>query len=78
MNEWGKAMFVTPGVVVDGELVTTNLIDINLGIRILLGSSFYEDWQDNGKTFVKYDPLGNPGGQAASLEPDHDSQAAEA
>ena len=26
------------------NLVTTNLIDINLGIRILLGSSFYEDW----------------------------------
>ena len=25
-----------------GELVTTNLVDINLGIRILLGSSYYE------------------------------------
>ncbi len=60
MNEWGRAMFVTPGVVVDGELVTTNLIDINLGIRILLGSSFYEDWADNGQTFVTHDPLGNP------------------
>ncbi len=48
MNEWGRAMFVTPGVVVDGELVTTNLIDINLGMRILLGSSFYEDWADKG------------------------------
>ncbi|MDB6020318.1 MAG: putative [NiFe] hydrogenase large subunit [Pedosphaera sp.] len=60
MNEWGKAMFVTPGVVVDGKLVTTNLIDINLGIRILLGSSYYEDWQDSGQTFVRHDPLGNP------------------
>ncbi|EEF63108.1 nickel-dependent hydrogenase large subunit [Pedosphaera parvula] len=60
MDEWGRAMFVTPGIIVDGELVTTNLIDINLGIRILLGSSYYEDWQDNGKTFVKQDPLGNP------------------
>ena len=59
MNEWGKAMYVTPGVVVDGELVTTNLIDINLGIRILLGSSYYEDW-DNSETFVTHDPLGNP------------------
>jgi hydrogenase large subunit len=39
-------MFVTPGVVVDGELVTTSLVDINLGIRILLGHSFYEDWED--------------------------------
>jgi hydrogenase large subunit len=59
MNEWGNAMFVTPGVVVDGELVTTDLVDINLGIRILLGSSFYEDWADE-PPFVTHDPLGNP------------------
>ena len=31
MNDWGKAMYVTPGVVVDGELLTNNLVDINLG-----------------------------------------------
>jgi hydrogenase large subunit len=59
MNEWGRAMFVTPGIVIDGELVTTNLVDINLGMRILLGSSFYQDWQDE-ETFVTRDPLGNP------------------
>ncbi len=59
MDEWGNEMFVTPGVIVDGELVTTNLVDINLGIRILLGSSYYEDWQ-NEETFVTKDPLGNP------------------
>src|SRR6516165_5428296 len=54
------AVFVTPGIVVDGELVTHNLIDINLGIRILLGSSYYEDWGEDGEVFVKNDPLGNP------------------
>ncbi|HWS99723.1 MAG TPA: nickel-dependent hydrogenase large subunit [Pyrinomonadaceae bacterium] len=59
MDEWGNAMYVTPGVVVDGELVTTNLVDINLGIRILLGSSYYDDWEE-AETFVKTDPLGNP------------------
>ncbi len=59
MDAWGKAMYVTPGIVVDGELVTTNLVDINLGIRILLGSSFYDDW-DKEETFVSHDPLGNP------------------
>ena len=59
MSDWGRAMFVTPGVVVDGKLVTTDLVDINLGLRILLGSSFYDDWQ-NGETFVTHDPLGNP------------------
>ncbi|GHO55441.1 nickel-dependent hydrogenase large subunit [Ktedonobacter robiniae] len=59
MNEWGKAMLVTPGIIVDNELITTNLVDINLGIRILLGSSYYDDWQ-NERTFVDRDPLGNP------------------
>jgi hydrogenase large subunit len=59
MDRWGRAMFVTPGVVVDGELVTTSLVDINLGIRILLGSSYYDDWQ-NEETFVTRDPIGNP------------------
>jgi hydrogenase large subunit len=58
MDKWGRAMFVTPGVVVDGELVTTSLVDINLGIRILLGSSYYDDWA-NGEMFVRKDPLGN-------------------
>jgi hydrogenase large subunit len=59
MSEFGRAMFVTPGVIVDGELVTNDLVDINLGIRILLGSSYYDDWQ-NEQTFVTHDPLGNP------------------
>jgi hydrogenase large subunit len=59
MDEWGRAMYVTPSVIVDGKVVTNNLVDINLGMRILLGSSYYEDW-DNGETFVQRDPLGNP------------------
>jgi hydrogenase large subunit len=59
MADWGRKMFVTPGVVVDGKLVTTSLVDINLGIRILLGHSFYEDWEGKEK-FVTQDPLGNP------------------
>ena len=59
MTNWGNKMFVTPGVVVDGKLVTTNLVDINLGIRILLGHSFYDDWE-NSEMFVDKDPLGNP------------------
>jgi hydrogenase large subunit len=59
MTEWGRAMYVTPGIVIDGELITTDLVEINLGLRILLGSSFYDDWQQS-ETFVKSDPLGNP------------------
>jgi hydrogenase large subunit len=59
MSSWGRKMFVTPGVVVDGKLVTTDLVEINLGMRILLGSSYYDDWE-NQEMFVKKDPLGNP------------------
>jgi hydrogenase large subunit len=59
MSTWCRANYVTPGIVVDGTLLTTDLVDINLGIRILLGSSYYEDWS-NEAPFVTRDPLGNP------------------
>jgi hydrogenase large subunit len=59
MTHWGRKMFVTPGVVVDGKLVTNDLVQINLGIRILLGHSYYNDWE-NEEMFVEKDPLGNP------------------
>jgi hydrogenase large subunit len=58
MSEWGRAMYVTPGVIVDGKLVTTSLVDININLRILLGHSYYQDW-DQGEMFVTEDPLGN-------------------
>ena len=60
MTDWGRAMFVSPEIIVDGELITTDLIEINLGLRILLGSSYYKDWVSE-ETFVAHDPLvGNP------------------
>ena len=58
MTGWGRKMFVTPGVVVDGKLVTNDLVEINLGLRILLGHSFYRDWEDQ-EMFAHTDPLGN-------------------
>src|SRR5436190_776779 len=61
MTDWGRRMCVTPGVIVDGNLVTNDLVDINLGIRILLGHSYYDDWEGSGnEKFVERDPLGNP------------------
>jgi hydrogenase large subunit len=59
MTDWGRQMKVTPGIIVDGQQITTDLVDINLGIRILLGSSYYDDWV-NEEPFVTHDPLGNP------------------
>jgi len=46
-------------VIVDGQLVTNDLVKINLGIRMLLGSSYYDDWEDK-RPFVTHDPVGNP------------------
>ena len=59
MTDWGRHRFVTPGLVFKGELITTDLVEINLAIRILLGSSYFDDWT-NEETFVTQDPLGNP------------------
>ena len=59
MTEWGRTRQITPGLVFDGELITTDLVEINLAIRILLGSSYFDDWT-NEETFVTHDPLGNP------------------
>jgi hydrogenase large subunit len=59
MTDWGRKMYVTPGIIVDGKLVTIDLVKINLGIRILLGSSYYDDWEGK-EVFVTHDPLGNP------------------
>jgi hydrogenase large subunit len=59
MTEWGRARMVTPGIAIGGELVTTDLVEMNGMIRILLGSSYFEDWE-NETTWVTQDPLGNP------------------
>ena len=74
MAEWGRAMYVTPGVVVDGKLVTNSLVDINLGIRILLGSSYYDDWEGQ-EMFVDEGPAREPGRPAAPVEPAHEPEA---
>jgi hydrogenase large subunit len=57
INEWGNARWATPGVLIDGELVTTNLQDINVGMEEFVEHSYYESW--NGHPF-ETDPLGAP------------------
>ena len=59
MTEWGRKRYITPGVAIGGELISTDLVEINLMIRILLGSSYFDSWE-NEPTFVTQDPLGNP------------------
>jgi hydrogenase large subunit len=56
-NSWGEQRQVTPGILIDGQLRTTRLTDINLGIEEFVEHAFYEQWA--GDTFAT-DPLGGP------------------
>jgi hydrogenase large subunit len=61
-NEWGESRWATPGITVNGEVVTTNLRQLNLGLEEFVEHSYYDKW--NGHRF-KTDPLGAP------LSPNH-------
>src|ERR1041384_8448166 len=60
MTDWGRKRFITPGLVFKRELITTDLVEINLALRILLGHSSFDDWDGVTEQFVTHDPLGNP------------------
>jgi len=57
MSNWGLKRAVSPGVVIDGELVTQDLIEINVGVREFIDRSYYEDWAGPS---IAEDPAGNP------------------
>ncbi len=59
-NTWGNARWSTPGIIVEGKLVTTNLTDINIGTEEFVEHSFYEDWTKAAGPKYRTDPLGNP------------------
>ncbi len=46
--QWGERRWATPGVVVGGELLTTNLHHLNIGIEEFVEHSFYEGWKNEG------------------------------
>ena len=55
MDDWSIKRVFTPGVVVNGELVTTSLKEINLGVREYCSHSFYSKWRGE----FNVDPEGN-------------------
>ncbi len=57
MGEWAKKRKVSPGVIINGKLVTQDLIEINVGVQEMVERSYFEDWDD---IKVKEDPVGNP------------------
>jgi len=61
-NAWGERRWATPGVIVNGELVTTKLQNINVGLEEFVEHSFYETWESQP---YPTDPLGAP------LSPNH-------
>ncbi len=56
-DEWGEQRWSTPGVIVDGEVVTTKLQAMNIGIEEFVEHSYYEPW---GGARYDTDPAGNP------------------
>jgi len=56
-SEWGDRRWSTPGVVIDGKLVTTRLTDINIGWEEFVEHSYYEEWAGDR---YETDELGNP------------------
>jgi hydrogenase large subunit len=61
-DDWGRRRWAPPGVIVDGELVTTSLHRMNMGVEEFVEHSFYEDWTANGNGGPRFptDPAGNP------------------
>jgi hydrogenase large subunit len=55
-NAWGEKRWSTPGAIIDGELVTTRLTDLNIGLEEFIEHSYYEGW--SGDRYAT-DPLGN-------------------
>ena len=63
-NTWGGNRYSTPAVVIDGEVVTTRLQDLNMGLEEFVDHAFYEDWNTMPREGVfdqmATDPAGNP------------------
>lgn len=56
-SEWGESRLVTPGAIVDGELRTTKLSEINVGVEEFIDHSYYERWAGD---LLSHDPRGTP------------------
>jgi hydrogenase large subunit len=61
-DDWGNRRWATPGAIVDGKLVTTDLKKINMGLEEFVDHSYYEEWTGEGNKPPHFptDPSGNP------------------
>lgn len=56
-DRWGEKRWSTPGAVIDGKLITTDLTRLNSGVEEFVDRSFYDPWQGHPH---REDPAGNP------------------
>ncbi len=56
-DRWGEKRWSTPGAVIDGKLITTDLTQLNSGIEEFVDRSFYDPWQSHPH---REDATGNP------------------
>ena len=71
-NAWGEKRWSTPGILIDGKLVSTRLTDINVGLEEFVEHSYYENWDD----YPHQDRSARqPAQPAPPLEQDDDSAA---
>ncbi len=60
-DDWGNRRWATPGAIIDGKLVTTDLRKINIGLEEFVDHSYYAEWTGDGQQqHYPTDPSGNP------------------
>lgn len=62
MDEVAMSRVIKPGIILNGELVSTKYTDINVSHLEHVEKSFYEDWSDKARKtpfYTEEDPLGN-------------------
>ncbi len=58
---WGDRRWATPGAIVDGQLLTTDLHTINIGLEEFVEHSYYDEWTGDGqRQHFPTDPVGKP------------------
>jgi len=56
MSAWGEKRAITPGIVLNGKLITTDLVEIQVGTNEFVAHSYYEE---TPAAEIECDPLGN-------------------
>lgn len=57
MSKWGEKRMIPPGVIIGGKLITSDLVEMQVGVQELVTHSYYEE---TPKAEFLTDPLGNP------------------